>query len=544
MNPPATSPWWRHAVLYEVYPRSFQDSDDDGVGDLAGVVRRLPYLAQLGVDAVWIAPFFASPMQDFGYDVSDHCAVAPVFGDLATFDALVAEAHRLGLRVLVDLVLSHTSERHPWFAASRAGRDGPHADWYVWADPRPDGTPPNNWLSIFGGPAWQWDTRREQYYLHNFLASQPDLNLHHAPVQEALLRVARFWLERGVDGFRLDAVNFCAHDPLLRDNPPQPPGCFAGAVHRSNPYARQRHLYDKTQPETLRFLERLRALCDGAPGAVLLGEIGDDHQYRTLADYTAGPRRLHMAYVFRLLERECSAAHLAGVLGEYLRDAGDALVCWSLGSHDVERVASRWAALGGTPRRRAELAATLLMAMPGAKCIYQGEELGLEEADVPFELLRDPFGIAMWPAEVGRDGCRTPMPWRNRPGGGFTAGRPWLPLPPGHLALAAEEQLADPDSVHAFHVDLLRWHRAEPALRDPTLRLRAGTGRVLAFVRGPAGAALLFAFNLSDAPAELVLEAPLAEGAIVAARTRGARCTGARCELDPLGWLCARVVTV
>ena len=544
MNAPAASAWWRHAVLYEVYPRSFQDSDDDGIGDLAGVLRRLPYLAQLGVDAVWIAPFFESPMLDFGYDVSDHCAVAPMFGDLSAFDALVAEAHRLGLRVLVDLVLSHTSDRHPWFVASRAERAGAHADWYVWTDARADGTPPNNWLSIFGGPAWQWDAGREQYYLHNFLGCQPDLNVHHPAVQAALLAIARFWLDRGVDGFRLDAVNFYTHDPLLRDNPPQPPGCFAGAVHRSNPYARQRHVHDKTQPETLRFVERLRALCDGYPGAVLLGEIGDDAQYRTLADYTAPPNRLQMAYVFRLLERDCSAAHLAGVLDEYLSEAAGSLVCWSLGSHDVERVATRWAALGGTPRQRAELAASLLMALPGAKCLYQGEELGLEEAELPFELLRDPFGIAMWPKKMGRDGCRTPMPWRNRPGGGFSAGRPWLPLAPEHLPLAAESQVADAGSMHAFHVELIGWHRETRALRDPRLRPRPASGTVLAFERGPAGDALLFAFNLSDAPAEFTLDAPPLAGAIVAARTRGARCTGTRCVLEPLGRLCVRIVTV
>jgi alpha-glucosidase len=539
--------WWRHAVLYEIYPRSFQDSDGNGIGDLAGITARLSYLKGLGVDAVWVAPFYESPMRDFGYDVSDYCAVDPMFGTLADFDAMVARAHELDLKVLVDLVLSHTSEKHPWFERSRADRENDKADWYVWADAKPDGTPPNNWLSIFGGSAWKWDTRREQYYLHNFLASQPDLNFHCPGVQDAVLDVARFWFERGADGFRLDTVNFYTHDRQLRDNPPQPADLYAGAVHRSNPYSRQQHLYDKTQPENLPFLARLRALADRYPDSVLLGEVADDQQYRTLADYTAGRERLHMAYVFRLLDHECSANHFADVLAEYVHEASQAAVCWSIGNHDVERVVTRWKALGGTPRQRGELAATFLMALPGAKCLYQGEELGLGDVDVPFEQLRDPFGIEMWPRVKGRDGCRTPMPWTPLPGGGFSTGTAWLPIADEHLPLAASRQVGDPQSMHSFYVSLMNWHRLEPALRDGALRLLASTEQVLAFERTPPdnpAQTLLCLFNFSDRPAQYGLPAEAGSLALIESRSTGARVEGRYFTLAPLSMLFARRVRV
>ena len=307
--------WWRGAVIYQIYPRSFQDANDDGIGDLAGIAQRLPYIAALGVDAIWVSPFFPSPMRDFGYDISDYCGVDPRFGTLADFDALVREAHACGLRVLIDLVLSHTSADHPWFGESRASRDNPKADWYVWAEPRPDGTPPNNWLSLFGGSAWQWDTGRGQYYLHNFLTSQPDLNFHHPEVQEAALDVARFWMARGVDGFRLDVVNFYFHDRELRPNPPQPAGLWAAAVPLSNPYAFQRHLFDKSQPENLEFLQRFRALLDTVPGMTTIGEIGDDEQYRTLGEYTR-EGRLHMAYTFNLMSDDCTPRFIHATLAD------------------------------------------------------------------------------------------------------------------------------------------------------------------------------------------------------------------------------------
>jgi alpha-glucosidase len=533
--------WWRGAVLYQVYPRSYQDSNGDGVGDLPGITARLEHIARLGAEAVWISPFFKSPMADFGYDVSDYCDVDPLFGSLADFDALVARAHELGLRVLIDLVLSHTSEQHPWFVESRASRSNPRADWYVWADAQPDGSPPNNWLSLFGGSAWQWDTRREQYYLHNFLTSQPDLNFHSPAVQDALLEVAKFWLERGVDGFRLDVVNFYFHDAQLRSNPAQPAGQLAAGVPSNNPYARQRHLYDKTQPENLLFLGRLRALLEQYPGAISIGEIGDDQQYPTLASYTAGSDRLHMAYVFTLLTERCEPEYVHGVLADYLREAGHAHVCWSLGNHDVPRIVSRWEQLGGTAGERARLLAAFLLALPGTVCLYQGEELGLPEAAVPFELLQDPYGKAMWPEYKGRDGCRTPLVWDDGAHGGFSQAAPWLPVSAAQLPLAAARQELDAGSVLNGYRHLLGWRNRQPALRLGGMTLLTAHPQVVAFVREHQGQAVLCAFNLSDRPAAYPLPAGIQ---LEALRDAGfaAQLVDQHFELEPLQAGFARIL--
>jgi alpha-glucosidase len=311
----ATPPWWREAVIYQVYPRSFLDTDGDGIGDLPGITARLDYIASLGVDIVWLSPFFRSPMKDFGYDISDYCDVDPLFGSLADFDRLVQKAHGLGLKIMIDQVMSHTSDAHPWFAESRAGRDNPKSDWYVWADPLPDGNPPNNWLSVFGGSSWQWDTRRRQYYLHNFLASQPDLNFHNPEVQQAQLDALRFWLARGVDGVRMDACNFHFHDRRLRSNPPatRADNMMATDV---NPYGMQAHIHDKTQPENLAFLQKIRRLLDEY-AAISIGEVGADDALAVMADYTSGGDKLHMAYSFNLLTPDFSAAHVRTQVEEF-----------------------------------------------------------------------------------------------------------------------------------------------------------------------------------------------------------------------------------
>jgi alpha-glucosidase len=304
------TPWWRGAVIYQIYPRSFLDSNGDGVGDLPGILQKLEYVASLGVDAIWIAPFFKSPMRDFGYDVSDYLSVDPLFGTMQDFDRLVARAHELGLKVMIDQVLSHTSSDHPWFQESRQSCDNPKADWYVWADPKADGSPPNNWLSIFGGVAWTWEPRRRQYYLHNFLSSQPDLNFHNPDVRRAVLENVEFWLQRGVDGFRLDAINFCFHDAKLRDNPPKPKELRQGRGFTSdNPYAYQFHYFNNTQPENLKFLEELRDLFDRYPGVTSLGEIASEDSLGTMAEYTSG-KRLHMGYSFELLTEQFSVSHI------------------------------------------------------------------------------------------------------------------------------------------------------------------------------------------------------------------------------------------
>jgi alpha-glucosidase len=495
--------WWRGAVIYQIYPRSFQDSNGDGIGDLPGITRRLDHVAELGADAIWISPFFTSPMKDFGYDVSDYCDIDPMFGTLGDFDALVAEAHRLGLRVMIDLVLSHSSDQHPWFAESRQNRTNAKADWYVWADPKPDGTPPNNWLSIFGGSAWTWDGRRMQYYLHNFLGSQPDLNFHTPAVQEALLDVARFWLERGVDGFRLDTINFYFADKLLRDNPALPPekrnDSIAPAV---NPYNWQEHIHSKNQPENLDFLRRLRAVMEPY-GAAAVGEVGDAQRgLEIMGQYTSGDDLMQMCYAFEFLAKDkLTAARVADTFEKLAKAAPDGWACWAFSNHDVVRHYSRW----GLTDAAAKAYATLLMCLRGSTCIYQGEELGLPEAEVAFEDLRDPYGIEFWPEFKGRDGCRTPMVWdRDNLNGGFSDGRPWLPVPPEHLAKAVASQAADPSGLPTHYRRAIALRHAHAALCTGAQSGMRAEGDVIRFVRAGAGEEIFVAVNLSEEPALIV----------------------------------------
>jgi alpha-glucosidase len=491
--------WWRGAVIYEIYVRSFADSDGDGAGDLRGITGKLDYVRALGADAVWLTPFFKSPMADFGYDVEDYMDVDPQFGTLADFDALAAEAGRLGLKVVIDLVLSHTSERHPWFCESRKDWQNPKAGWYVWADPKPDGTVPNNWLSAFGGPAWQWDPRRRQYYLHNFLKEQPDLNLHQPAVQDALLEVARFWLNRGVTGLRLDAANFYMHDALLRDNPPWPKGRpYAGEGRDDNPYYWQRHLYDKSQPENLTFLRRIRQLLDRYPGAMAVAEVADDEPVVRTAEYVqAGV--LHTAYNFSFLGRSFDAGAVRTVLSEFEATAQGGWPSWAFSNHDSMRLVSRWPQ-PVDQTGLAKMLITLLVSMRGTAFLYQGEELGLPEADVPFERLRDPYGIAFWPDYRGRDGCRTPMPWTSEgPAAGFSQVEPWLPVPEEHRRLSVAAQAGDPASVLNHVRALLAWRRQRPALVTGDLQFQPGDGPVLAFRRTSGDHPPVWcAFNFSD----------------------------------------------
>ncbi len=395
--------WWRGAVIYQIYPRSFQDTTGNGVGDLAGITRRLTYVADLGVDAIWISPFFVSPMKDFGYDVADYTDVDPLFGSLADFDALVAEAHRLGIKVIIDQVLNHTSDRHPWFGESRASRDNPKSDWYIWADAKPDGTPPNNWLSIFGGPAWEWDSRRRQYYLHNFLIEQPDLNLYNPEVQDALLAAVAFWLDRGVDGFRFDAVNFFYADRGLSDNPPAK-RLEAGQILPVNPYGFQEHRYDKNRPETVAFLRRLRALLNRYPGAASVGEIGDEGErsLALMAEYTSGGDKLHMSYTFDFLGPDFSRDFFRRHVELFESLVGDGWACWVFSNHDVPRHLSRWADRGFDREHLARLAAGIILSLRGSVTVYQGEELGLTEAELAFADLVDPYSIRFWPDLKGQ----------------------------------------------------------------------------------------------------------------------------------------------
>ncbi len=496
--------WWRGAVIYQIYPRSFQDSNGSGTGDLKGIAHRLPYIADLGADAIWISPFFKSPMADFGYDVSDYCDVDPMFGTLTDFDHLIETAHNLGLKVMIDLVLSHTSAKHAWFEESRISRDNQRHDWYVWSDPKPDGTPPNNWLSIFGGSAWQWDARREQYYLHNFLTSQPDLNFHTPAVQDALLDVAHFWLERGVDGFRLDTINFYVHDKQLRDNPALPADQRNANIAPSvNPYNHQTHLYSKNQPENFAFLRKLRTVMDKYDAAAV-GEVGDAQRgLEIMGEYTAGDDLMQMCYAFEFLAAtQPTAARFAEVLHEVDKVAADGWACWAFSNHDVIRHISRWSLSDAAARAMT----TLIMCLRGSVCVYQGEELGLPEADVAFEDLQDPYGIEFWPEFKGRDGCRTPMVWEDsNKNGGFSDAKPWLPVAETHLHNNAAAQAADPEAMLHHYKAAIALRHAHPALAQGTHDDLTNTGDVLHFTRHLGDETIFCAFNLSDAPATITL---------------------------------------
>ena len=512
--------WWRGAVIYQIYPRSYQDSNGDGIGDLAGIVQRLPYIATLGVDAIWISPFFTSPMKDFGYDVSNYCDVDPMFGALSDFDKLIETAHALGIRILIDLVLSHTSDVHPWFVESRASKTNRKSDWYVWSDPKPDGTPPNNWLSIFGGSAWQWDTRREQYYLHNFLTSQPDLNFHCPAVQDALLEVATFWLERGVDGFRLDTINFYTHDKELRDNPALPKERRnADTAPAVNPYNHQEHIYSKNRPENLGFLRKLRAVMEPY-GAAAVGEVGDAQRgLEIMGEYTAGDDLMQMCYAFEFLSPEQpTPARIAEVMARVDEVAADGWACWAFSNHDVVRHTTRWHLSDEAQR----MFTTLIMCLRGSVCIYQGEELGLPEGEVAFEDLQDPYGIEFWPEFKGRDGCRTPMVWKNdNANGGFSTGKPWLPVSPAHLGRAVAVAEEDPTAIIHHYRRAIALRHAHAALTKGDHSPLKTVGNVVYFTRQADEEELLCIFNVGDTPA--VVDVPEGNWTAIAADLGGAQ---------------------
>lgn len=500
--------WWRGAVFYQIYPRSFYDSNGDGIGDLPGITEKIDYIASLGVDAIWISPFFKSPMKDFGYDVSDYRMVDPLFGNNRDFEELLGKAHKAGLKVIMDMVISHTSIEHQWFVESRKDRHNTKADWYIWADPNPDGTPPNNWQSIFGGAAWTYETRRGQYYMHNFLKEQPDLNYHNPEVRNAVLEACQFWLDKGIDGFRLDTVNFYVHDKNLRDNPARPQNREKKAagtqIDFPEPYNMQEHLYDKSQPENLAFIERLRALTDRYEATMMVGEIGDDDMTGRAIEYTEGNTRLHTAYNFSLLGGRAPDARM---IQDYIKDfefrSNDSWPSWAFSNHDVIRVVSRWGEKIGAENNPdfAKMLIALLGSLRGTIFMYQGEELGLTEAEIPFEKLQDPFGKYLWPEWQGRDGCRTPIPWDGtKPHAGFSTKEPWLPIPEGHLPRAVKEQENKADSVLEFTKDFFKWRKTRPCLQWGSIDFidNQENDSILAFRRTWKGQTLLAVFNLSD----------------------------------------------
>ncbi|MBD2841898.1 alpha-glucosidase family protein [Erythrobacter rubeus] len=525
----SSAEWWKGAVIYQIYPRSFADSNGDGVGDLAGIIDRLGYVADLGVDGIWLSPFFTSPMADFGYDVADYRDVDPIFGTLADFDSFIARAHKLGLKVIVDQVYSHTSDRHEWFRESRTSATNDKADWYVWADAKEDGTPPNNWLSMFGGSAWSWDTSRRQYYLHNFLREQPDLNFHQPAVQDAILDITRFWLDRGVDGLRLDVANNYFHDLELRDNP------ASGIADGRRPYEFQHHRFNRSRPENLAFLERLRSVIDEYPDRMSVAEIASGSNLERSLEYTQGNSRLHTAYNFHFLESRKPAPGFVEAALEVWNDK-DAWPSWSLSNHDVRRVLSRWSDGTETPER-AKMLLALLLSMRGTIFLYQGEELGLPQGDVPFEQLRDPEAIRFWPDNLGRDGCRTPMPWSSEGAFlGFSQEQPWLPVDPRHRTLAADRQDGDAQSVLEYARSLIAYRCASQVLiRGDHVPVQVQNPDAIVFERRLGDERIVCAFNLSETDTATLDLTDLEESKPVETASLSSDIAGGRLVLAPNG---------
>lgn len=504
--------WWKKAVFYQIYPRSYKDASSNGIGDLPGITDRLPYVAELGVDAIWISPFFHSPMADYGYDVSDYRSVDPIFGSNEDFDILLNRAHELDLKIIVDMVMSHTSIEHPWFVESRLSTKNRKADWYVWADAKPDGSPPNNWQSVFGGPAWTFDTKRGQYYLHNFLKEQPDLNYHNPEVVDQILSECQYWLERGVDGFRFDVCNFYFHDKELRDNPPRKQNETISVgiqFEKPFPYTMQRHIYDKSREENFDFLQKIHDLMEQYPGTMTLGEIGDDDPYKLGVEYTEVGKGLNTTYNTHFMagtdSKDLTKKDIIIPIEELLKYSKTCWPSWAFGNHDVIRPVTRWGKHIHDKDAFAKLLLKLLLSLRGTPFIYQGEELGLTEASIPFDRIQDPWGKALWPEWQGRDGCRTPMPWNaDKPRVGFTKSEhAWLPIPEDHIQKAVNIQEEDDNSVLMEARRFIKWRKKQPALQMGDIEfIETPSETLLAFVRKYEDQEITCVFNLSEEQAE------------------------------------------
>lgn len=515
--------WWKKGVFYHIYPRSYMDKNGDGVGDISGITDRLNYVADLGVDAVWISPCFESPMKDFGYDVSDYRKIDPLFGSNEDFDILLNKAHDLGLKVITDMVISHTSIEHPWFQESRLSADNRKADWYTWADPKPDGSAPNNWQSIFGGPAWTFETKRGQYYMHNYFKEQPDLNFHNDAVQNQMLSECEYWLERGIDGLRLDSINFCFHDQLLRDNPPHEKNIFSSGTQLDidTPYSMQKHIYDKSLPENIEFIKKLRALTDKYPDTMLLGEISDEHPFKLAAEYTDGTELLHTSYNLHLITGTGAGNIVPDTIKipfkEFAKQPGDGWPSWAFCNHDSVRVVTRWGKGIKDKTKFATLLNKLLLSLRGTPFIYQGEELGLPQATIPFERIQDPWGKVLWPEWQGRDGSRTPMPWKhNEVHAGFSTEHPdtetWLPIPNEHVIRSVNKQEKEKDSVLNQTREFIEWRKAQPLLQTGKIEFQEDTDdSLLIFDRYDDDKRMRCIFNITEEEAEYesIVYAPL-----------------------------------
>jgi glycosidase len=527
---PPPSPWWQRGVVYQVYPRSFQDSNGDGVGDLAGITARLDHLVWLGVDALWISPFYPSPMKDFGYDVSDYTGVDPVFGTLADFDRLLAAAHERGLKVIVDWVPNHSSDQHPWFQASRSSRSDPRRDWYVWRDPKPDGSPPNNWLSHFGGPAWTLDPRTGQYYLHSFLREQPDLNWRNPELRRAMLDTLRFWLDRGVDGFRIDVAHYVLKDPALRDNPPNP---GVSQFHKSlGEYGTQLHLHDRNHPDTHDVYREIRALLESyGPDRVSIGEIHLFELDDLLSFYGAKMDELHMPFNFTLLATAWEAEAVRGTVDamESALPAG-AWPNWVLGNHDESRIASR---VGEEAARSAML---LLFTLRGTPTLYYGDEIGMVDVPIPPERARDPFGLRVPGLGLGRDPERTPMQWDGTSNAGFCPpeASPWLPLAPDADRRNVAAQRERPESMLSLTRALLSLRRNRAVLQRGSYRsLRSAPEGVFGFLREDGPERMLVLVSFSDRPSRVSLQGERAAALLISTHPGASLEAPDSCTLRP-----------
>ncbi|MBV8521205.1 MAG: alpha-amylase [Acetobacteraceae bacterium] len=479
--------WWQTGVIYQVYPRSFQDTDGDGIGDLNGITRRLSYLIELGVDAIWISPIFPSPMRDFGYDISNYCDISPLFGSLSDFDALLATAHAAGLRIILDFVPNHTSEQHPWFLDSRSSRYSSKREWYIWRDGKPDGSAPNNWESEFGGPAWTFDKRTRQHYYHAYLKEQPDLNWRNPAVQRAMCEVLRFWFDRGVDGFRVDAIHHLLEDEEGRDNPPNP-------HWRSGMPPNERWLQIRTidQPEVHASIQAMRRVADTYSDRVMIGEAYLPID-RLMSYYGADLTGFHLPFNFHLISTPWEARSVARLIQEYEAALpSGAWPNWVLGNHDRPRVASRIGAA------QARVAAMLLLTLRGTPTIYQGEEIGMLDVAIPPDEVQDPLGLNIPGFGLGRDPARTPMPWTSERHGGFTEGHPWLRLNDDLRSLNVSAQSAEPESMLSLYKALLRLRRESAALSMGTFRLKAAEDGVLAYTRELGEQQMLVTLNMTD----------------------------------------------
>ncbi len=497
--------WWQKGVIYQIYLRSFQDSNADGVGDLAGIIQRLDYLSDtLGIDAIWLSPFYSSPMKDFGYDVANYTNVNPLFGDLDTFDRLVQSAHERDIRVIIDFVPNHTSDQHPWFQASRSARDNPKRNWYVWRPAQPDGSPPNNWLSLFGGKAWEWDEQTREYYLHSFLKEQPDLNWRNPEVVQAMLGIVRFWLEREVDGFRLDVAHWILKDPLLRDNPLNPD---YDPDKSNNPYDSQIHLYDKGHEDVHEIFRQFRALLDEYSRERSRYSIGEIHIFNWkewALYYGENLDELHMPFNFAFIQPIRWDALTVRAIVDAI-EAAMPLNAWPnyvMGNHDEPRLATRYG------QENARLAAMLLLTLRGTPTIYYGEELGLQSVPVPEEKVQDPYGLRV-PGK-GRDPSRTPMQWDHTPTAGFSTADPsqlWLPLSPNTKVENVAAELEQPDSILNLYRELLRLRRKHPALHAGSYRPVDRVPRsCYLYLRESLGQRFLIALNFSDTKQRVQLQ--------------------------------------